>query len=48
LENWYVHEDFKEDLQKASKRLDTALKIGIKETMPGDGCRSRLLVLTAG
>ena len=34
LENWYVHEDFKEDLQKASKRLDTALKIGIKETMP--------------
>ena len=34
LENWYVHEDFKEDLKKASKRLDTALKIGIKETMP--------------
>ena len=33
LENWYVHEDFKEDLEKASKRLDTALKIGIKETM---------------
>jgi OOP family OmpA-OmpF porin len=34
LENWHVHDDFKKDLTTASRRLETALKIGIKETMP--------------
>lgn len=34
LEAWYIKEPFKEDLTKASKRLNTALKMGIKDTLP--------------
>ena len=34
LDDWYIKEPFKHDLTKASMRLATALKMGVKDTLP--------------
>ena len=34
LDDWYIKEPFKHDLARASRRLATALKMGVKDTLP--------------